>query len=82
MHFKLKKRTLEDGSITYHPYVKVTISHLNKSKEVTAVLDTGADLIYIPKESPLKYKSIVKTIIFGLALTYFNGVSTKYLLQD
>ncbi len=50
MHFKLKKRSLEDGSITYHPYVKVTISHLSKNKEVTAVLDTGADLIYIPKE--------------------------------
>ena len=48
--FRLKKHELEDGSITYHPYVKVTISHLNKSKELTAVLDTGADLIYIPKD--------------------------------
>ena len=61
--FKLKKHLIEDGSITFHPYVKVTLSHKGKSREVTAVLDTGADLIYIPKnmaeyfELPLSEKS-------------------------
>jgi len=48
--FRLKKHRLEDGSITYHPYVKVVLSNKGKSKETTAVLDTGADLIYIPQE--------------------------------
>jgi predicted aspartyl protease len=48
--FKLKKHKLEDGSITYRPYVKVTLISAGKAKEVAAVLDTGSDLIYLPKQ--------------------------------
>ncbi len=46
--FRLKRHQLEDGTVTFHPYVKVVLSYAKKSQEVTGVLDTGADLIYLP----------------------------------
>ena len=49
MYFKLKKVVLEGHSISYHPRIKVTLSYGVKSKQVVAVLDTGSDLIYLPK---------------------------------
>lgn len=50
LFFKLVKHETQDGTISYHPRIPVTISYGNKSKRVLGVLDTGSDLIYIPKD--------------------------------
>jgi predicted aspartyl protease len=47
--FKFKKEYI-DEDIVYRPKIKVTLSHGGKSKEIIAVLDTGSDLVYIPRD--------------------------------
>lgn len=47
--FKLIKHKTQDGTISYHPKIPITLIHNDKIKSVMAVLDTGSDLIYIPK---------------------------------
>src|SRR3989344_2630703 len=50
LSFKLIRHETQDGTVSYHPRIPITISHNGKSKCVMGVLDTGSDLIYIPKD--------------------------------
>lgn len=64
--FKLKKTRLEDGSITFHPHIQVTLLSGGKSKDVSGVLDTGSDLVYIPFDMA-EY--------FGLKLSEYSKIA-------
>ena len=47
--FRFKKESIGDDTI-YRPKIGITLSNNGKNKEVIAVLDTGSDLVYIPRD--------------------------------
>jgi hypothetical protein len=47
--FKFKREQVEDSWVL-RPKIKVTLKYKEKSRDVTAILDTGSDLNYLPPE--------------------------------
>ena len=47
--FKFKREWIDLGW-ALRPKIKVTLSANGKSKQIIAIIDTGSDLVYIPKD--------------------------------